>query len=237
MPPSKPMVSSVGMSGACARLHGPLVGVRRRRGPGVLQHAGLAGAAPEVDVDGVGRGLGDGDLDAALDGVVDLLLAREAHAHAHGGDDLQPGIEGVDGHVEADLVVALAGAAVGDGAGTLAVGDLDEELGDERARQRRGQRVDALVERVGLQVGPHELAHEALAAVDDVGAAGTGLQGALGHVVAQRAATEVHRQGDDLHAVLLPEPGHGDRCVQPARVGEHDLLHRRPPSAELSSLT
>jgi len=39
-------------------------------------------------------------------------------------------------NVEADLVVALAGAAVGDGVGPFFVGDLDQELGDHRARHR-----------------------------------------------------------------------------------------------------
>src|SRR3972149_2339550 len=87
----------------------------RRRRPGVLQDARLDGAAPEVGVDRVGRGLGDGDLDAAGLRVFDLLVAREAHAHAHRRDHLQGGVEGVDGDIEADLVVALAGAAVGPG--------------------------------------------------------------------------------------------------------------------------
>src|SRR4030065_641857 len=71
-----------------------------------------SGSAREVGVDRVGRGLGDGDLDAAGLRVFDLLVAREAHAHAHRRDHLQGGVEGVDGDIEADLVVALAGAAV-----------------------------------------------------------------------------------------------------------------------------
>ena len=50
--------------------------------------------------------------------------------------------------VEADLVVALAGAAVGDRVGALALGDLDEQLRDERPGERGGQRIGALVERV-----------------------------------------------------------------------------------------
>ena len=131
----------------------------------------------------------------------------------------------MDGHVEADLVVALARAAVGHGVAALAVGDLDEQLCDERSRQRGGQRVDALVQRVGLEAGPDELADEAVAAIDDVGAAGAGRERARGDAITQRVATEVDRQGHDLGVVLLLEPGHRDRCIQPARIGEHDLLH------------
>ena len=75
------------------------------------------------------------------------------------------------GDVEADLVVALAGAAVGDGVGAFLVGDLDEELGDQRPGHGRRERVDALVEGAGLDVRPAEVADESVAAVDDVGAA------------------------------------------------------------------
>ena len=68
----------------------------------------------------------------------------------------------MDGDVEADLVVALAGAAVGDRVGALSLGDLDQELGDERPGERRGQRVDALVERVGLEGRVAEVGDEVL---------------------------------------------------------------------------
>ena len=52
--------------GRVGRRDRPLVGVGRRRDPRVLEDAGLARAAPQVDVDRVRRGLGDRDLDAAL---------------------------------------------------------------------------------------------------------------------------------------------------------------------------
>ena len=73
-----------------------------------------------------------------------------------GATTSRPGSRACDGDVEADLVVALAGAAVGDRVGAFALGDLDEQLRDQRPRERRGQRVGALVERAGLQVRPHE---------------------------------------------------------------------------------
>ena len=76
----------------------------------------------------------------------------------------------MDGDVEAHLVVALARAAMGHGVGTLARRDLHEELRDERPGEGRGEGVRALVEGVGLEVGPDERADEALTGVDDVGA-------------------------------------------------------------------
>ena len=132
----------------------------------------------------------------------------------------------MDGDVEADLVVALAGAAVGDRVGALALGDLDEELGDERPGERGGQRIGALVERVGLEVRPDEVGHEALARVDDVGARRAGGHGPRLDALAQRAAAEVDREGHDLDPELLPEPGDGDRRIESARIGEDDLVHR-----------
>ena len=169
-------------------------------------------------------------------GVVDLLVARQAHPDAHRGDDLEPRIERVGRDVEADLVVALARAAVGDGVGALALGDLDEELGDERPGEGRGQRVGALVQRVGLQVRPHEVGHEALAGIDHVGARRAGRHGPPLDALAQRPAAEVDGQRHDLDPVLLLEPGDGDGRVESARVGEDDLVHASDGASELNAL-
>ena len=168
----------------------------------------------------------DRDLDAALDGVVDLLLARQAHAHAHRRDDLQLGVERADRDVEADLVVALAGAAVGDRVGALALRDLDQQLGDERPGERRGERdrrpgTCAFAWRLGntnwrTNRSRPSTTYALLAPADD---------GRRSDALAQRAAADIHGQGDDLGVVLLAQPGDRDRCVQTARVGEDDLLH------------
>ena len=184
-----------------------------------------------------GRGLGDRDLDAALVRVVDLLVAGQAHPDAHRRDDLEPRIERVRRDIEADLVVALAGAAVGDRVGALALGDLDEELRDQRPGERGGQRVGALVERVGLEVRPDEVGHEALAGIDDVGARRAGRHRPLLDALAQRAAAEVDGERDDLGVVLLLEPGDGDRRIESARVGEDDLLHEYGTSGISGTVT
>ena len=219
--------------GCRAGIDRPLVGVRRRRDPRVLQDARLTGAAPQVHVDRVGRALGDRDLDPSGRGVVDRLRTGQAHPDPHRGDHLQTGIEGMDGDIEADLVVALAGAAVGDRVGPLARGNLHEELGDERSGQRGRQRVDALVQRVGLEVRPDEVRGEALSGVDHVGRRGAGTDRPTFHAFAQRAAPDIDGEGDHLGVELLPEPGHGDRRVEPARVGEDDFLHARASGTAL----
>ena len=168
IPPSNSIVSSIG-SGAADGVCRPFVDVGGRSDPGVLEHAGLDRSAPQVDVDRVGRSLGDRDVDPALRRVVDLLLARQAHADAHRRDDLEARIEGMDGDVEPDLVVALARAAVGDRVGALAGGHLDQELRDQRPGERRGERVCPLVQGVRLEMRPHEIGHEPLAGIHDIG--------------------------------------------------------------------
>ncbi len=71
--------------------------------------------------------------------------------------------------IEPHLVVALARAAVGDRIGPLALGDLDQQLRDERPGERGGQRVGTLVHGVGLEMRPHEVRDESLARIDHIG--------------------------------------------------------------------
>jgi len=108
------------------------------------------------------------------------------------------------------------------------VGDLHEELRDERPRQRGREGIGALVERPGPDGRPDEALDELPPGVDDVGPAGSGAQGPIGDAGAERTAADVDGQGDDLGVVLLAQPGDRDRRVQPALVGKHDLLHRAP---------
>ena len=104
----------LGLVGGLRRVGGPLEGLGRRLDPGVFEDARLDRAAPEVLVGAEDRLLGRLDLDAVLGGVLQLLGPRPLPL-ADRGDDLQVGGEGLEGDVEPDLVVPLAGAAVGDG--------------------------------------------------------------------------------------------------------------------------
>ena len=116
----------------------------------VLDPAALRGAAPEVVVDRVGRDLGAAlDRDAVLAGVGDLLLAAHLPG-AHRGDRPQLRRQGRHRRLDPHLVVALAGAAVGDRVAAAAARVLDRQLGDQRPAERGEQRVAAAVERVGL---------------------------------------------------------------------------------------
>jgi hypothetical protein len=124
-----------------------------------------------------------------------------------------------------DLVVALAGAA-GRRVGALALGDLDEELGDERPGEGRRERIDPLVQRVGLEVGPDEVGREAVAGVDDVGARGAGRDRPPLDALAERPTTDIDGEGHDLDVVLLAELVPRRLTCRAHPVGEDDPVHR-----------
>ena len=189
----------------------------------VLDPAPLRRAAPEVVVDRVRVDLGPGlQRDAVLARVLHLLLAAHLPA-AHGRDDLQVGGERRDRRLDADLVVALARAAVGDRVATRPARDVDRELGDQRAPERREQRVAAAVERVGLDRRQDEVAGELLARVDRVAfdRADLARLGLDGRVVLAGLA-EVDGQRHDLRLVLVGDPLEHDARVQAAGVQQQD---------------
>ena len=83
------------------------------------------------------------------------------------GDDLDVRLQRVIAELETDLIVALAGRAMGDRIGADLLGDLDLPLGDQRARDRGAQQVLALIQRVGAEHREDEVADEGLAQVVD----------------------------------------------------------------------
>src|SRR5690606_13682946 len=133
-------------------------------------------------------------------------------------------LEGVGAELEAYLVVALAGGAVGDGVGALGARDLDHLLGDQRARERGAQQVVPLVDGAGAQHGEHELLDELAAQVDRVGAYGAGGERLDARLLDLLALADVGGEGHHLGAVRLLDPVEDHRGVEPARVGEHHLL-------------
>jgi hypothetical protein len=160
--------------------------------------------------------MGDGDLDAACEGILDLLVAAESHPDAHRRDDLQVGVERLDRDIEAHLVVALAGAAMGHGIRLLAVRDLHQELRDQGTGKRRGERIRILVHGVRLEARHAEILDEALARIDDVRPIRPCGQRPGRHAVAQRPAADIDGQRHDLRVESLAQPRHSDRCIESA---------------------
>src|SRR5205823_5658366 len=98
--------------GRVAGRNGPGIGVLWRFRVGVFQNARLGAPAPQVLIGTVWRVHSYRNGDVVLPGILDLLLAAHAPL-ADWCDHLQIRSQRRGGDVEAHLVVALAGAAVG----------------------------------------------------------------------------------------------------------------------------
>lgn len=107
------------------RVLGQLLHIGGSSGIGILQDTGLVRAVGQVLIHTPGLGLGGGDGDALLSGVgKEIVTASETLVEDRltpRGDDLDVGLEGVEGKLEANLVVTLTSAAMGDSEASLAL--------------------------------------------------------------------------------------------------------------------
>ena len=180
------------------------------------------GDVPDVAVHGVGTVLLDRHGDVARLGVLDLLFAGLDVPDTPGGDDLHVGVEGLDGQLEADLVIALAGAAMANGGAVLLVGDLHQALGDQGTGEGGTQQVLALVDGAGLHGGPDELLDELLAQVGDVEL----LSAALGSLLVQGlelfALTHVTGHADHVAVIVFLQPRDDNGRIQTTGVRQQN---------------
>jgi len=213
----------LGLIGCLRRLRGEHEHVRLRRRIRILEVAALVREMPEIRVARIDLLLRRGDRDAARVRVVDRVLAAADRPLTPRRDDGQVGGECGEGHLEADLIVPLAGASVREGVGADAARDLDLALGDERSRHRGAEQILAVVDRAGAQGGKDEVANELLAKILDVAFGRARGERLLAHAAELRAAlADVGGDADDARVVVLTKPRNDDRGVEPARVGEDD---------------
>ncbi len=194
----------------------------------IFQHFALGGGVQEVGVDRE-RGLAAlvlGDRDLVLLGEVEQGFAAAVLPLAPGGDHADVGLQRIVAELEADLVVALAGGAMADGVGADLAGDLDLLLGDQRTGDGGAEQVLALIDRVGPEHREHVVPHELLAQVfdEDVLRLDPEQQRLLARRPQLLALAQVGGEGHHLRAVLGLQPLQDDGGVQPAGIGEHDLL-------------
>ena len=142
-----------------------------------------------VDGDVVGGGVGEGVFPRA-----DVPLAP-------GRDDREVRREGGVGHLEAHLVVALAGGAVGQGIGALGEGAAHLAVGEERTRQGGAQQIVVLVDGPRGERLEGVVADELLAEVLDHAFRGAGGERLLAHRLEVVALAHVSAVGDDLGPV------------------------------------
>ncbi len=156
------------------------------------------------------------DRDTVLLCIGEQFFTRGQVPLAPRRDHLDVGLQRVGAELEAHLVVALAGGAVGDGVGTRLLGDLDQPLGDQRPRNRRAQQVFAFIDGVGPEHRKHEVAHELLAQrldIDLLDAHGLGLGARRFDLL---ALPDIGGERDHLATVGFLQPLEDDRGVQAA---------------------
>ena len=179
----------------------------------------LDGATPQVVVDGVGVVVGTlGNRHVVGVGIGDLVGTALQVPLANRGDNLELGVEGLDGGLKTDLIVTFASAAVGD------VGRA-KLLGKQRARQGGEQRILILVHGVCGDGFGQELIGELVAQVEHLAIENAqverllllGIQSGLflAHVAAD---------ANDIEILLVLEPLDTYGCIKTTGICENDFF-------------
>ena len=152
------------------RRHGPAPHAFFGLGGGVFQMAAFVADMQQIGVHRVGRAallVLHIDRDAVLFGIRHQLLAAQQVPLAPRRDDLDVRVQRVGAQFKAHLVVAFAGGAMRDGLGRGCMGDFDQALGDQRARDGGAEQVLSFIHGVGAKHREHKIAHEFLAQILD----------------------------------------------------------------------
>ena len=194
--------------------------------PGILQVTALNGTTPQVVVDGVGVVVGTlGNRHVVGVGIGDLVGTALQVPLANRGDNLELGVEGLDGSLEADLVVTLAGAAVGDVGRAKLVGDLNKLLGKQRARQGGKQRILVLVHGVCGDGLGQELIGELVAQVEHLTIQNAQVKRLLLlGIQASLLLAHVAADANDIEILLVLEPLDTYRCIKTTGICENDFF-------------
>lgn len=84
---------------------------------------------------------GDSLLSGIVQQVVPALESLVKFGDTPGRNDLDGGLQGIEGQFEADLVVALSGTAMGNELAPLLLGDLDLRTGNDGTSERCAEQV------------------------------------------------------------------------------------------------
>ena len=210
------------------RRHAPAPHIVLGLGPGILQVHALVGNVQQVGIHGV-RAFAFFLLnrDAALVAVRQQLLTGIQVPLAPRGDHFDAGLESVGTQLEAHLVVALAGSAVGNGIGTGFVGNLHQALGDQRAGNGGTQQVLPFIDGIGPEHREHVVAHELFAQVlniDFLDPQRFRLGPCRLHFL---ALTNVGGESHHLAVVGILQPPDDHGRIQTTGIGQHHLFDIR----------
>ena len=209
----------------------------------VLQVQALMAQVPQVLVLGVVGLTADLQGHVVGLGVVDLLVPALDVPLPPGGDDLHLGSKTLDGQLEPDLVIALAGTAVADGVGPLGLGDLHQALGDDGPGKGGAQQV-ILVLGAHHHGGDDDVVHHLIRQIFHIQLGSAGLDGLFLQTIQLGALAHVAGDGDDLGiVVVLLQPGDDDGSIQTAGISEYDFFDlflvrhgKKPPCRSMLEL-
>ena len=204
----------------------------------VFQMTAFKADVQQIGIHGVGRAavlVLHVDGDAVLFGVGQQLLATQQVPFTPRCDDLDAGLQRIGTQLETHLVVTLAGGAVRNSICTGLVDDVDQALGDQRARDGSAEQVFAFVHGVGAEHWKHEIAHEFFAQVvdEDVFRLDTELQCLLACGLQFFTLAEIGGESDNFAFISILQPLQDDRGIESAGVGQDrffDVRHVYQPS-------
>ena len=190
----------------------------------VFEVQALMAQVPEVLILGVVRLSRDFQRHMVRFGVVDLFISRLDLPLSPRRDDRHAGGKILNAELKADLIVTLAGAAVGNCVRAFGERDLGQLLGDDGSCKRRAEQVFFVL------CAHHDRRHDDIVAhlVREVGhdqLARAGLDGLFLETFELVALPHVGGNGNDFRIVVVfLQPGNNDRCIQTAGIGENDFL-------------
>ena len=195
--------------------------------PGILENTGLVGDMEEVPVHRVRLPERGFDGNPVFPAVRDHLRAAGEFlpegVELPRRDDGELGRQRHVGKLEAALIVALAGGAMGDRVRLLLLRNGELRLGDQGTRDRGSEVILAFIDGIRAHHRIDEVAREFLNQVEGMVPRGARAAGLGGETLQFLLLADVRGKGDDLRVVGLLQPFENDRGIEPARVCEDDF--------------
>ena len=137
---------------------------------------------------------------------------------APGCNHLDIGIERIITQFETDLVIALAGCAMGNGIGPNLMGDLDLAFGNERPGNRSAEQIQSFIDRIGAEHREDIIADKFFAQIvyEDMLVFDPGHLRLAAHRFQLFALAQIGGEGDDLTAIFDLQPFQYDAGVEAA---------------------
>ena len=205
------------------RIDRPLIRLRRRSDPRILEHTRLDRTPPQVLIDAENALLRRLHFDSVLRGVIDLLAPRPA-PFPDRGDHLQVRSQRLHRHVEPHLIVPFAGAAMRHSHRTAFLGHFHHPQRNQRSSQRRCQRILPFVQGSRHQRRPDEVIDEHIPAILDHRIDRPRLQSLRLDRLQFSSLPQIARVRHHVQVVLLSNPLDRDGSIQTTAVRQNDFI-------------